>query len=99
MLYSFLAAALAPFLGGSAFWDLEMAAARLRAALVRSFMYLPFTSTDLTLLRLLLGPAFMVVATRALLGLLPLLDLLVVSTKPLLSAAALTPTALLTSLL
>ena len=80
--YSFLAApALAPFLAGCAFWDLVMAAARLRAALVRSFLYLPFTITAFTLWRLLLAPAVMVVATRALLGLLPLLALLVVKTK------------------
>merc|ERR1719325_538201 len=94
--YSFLAAgALAPFLAGRAFWDLLIAAARLRAALVRSFLYLPFTSTAFTFCRLLPGPAFMVVATRPLLSLLPFLHLLVVKTKPLLSAAALTPTALL----
>ena len=80
--YSFLeAAALAPFLAGRAFWDLVMAAARLRAALVRSFLYLPFTITAFTLWRLLRAPAFMVVATRALLGLWPLLALLVVRTK------------------
>ena len=110
--YSFLAAALAPFLAGSGFWDLVMAAARLRAALVRSFLYLPLTRTAFTLCRLLLGPAFMVVATRPLPGLLPLLAFLVVNTNlqeqdygdgetqhdsntnPLLSAAALMPTAL-----
>ena len=80
--YSFLeAAALAPFLAGRAFWDLVMAAARLRAALVRSFLYLPFTITAFTLWRLLRAPAFMVVDTRALFGFWPLLALLVVRTK------------------
>ena len=79
--YSFLAAALAPFLAGSGFWDLVMAAARLRAALVRSFLYLPFTITAFTLWRLLLAPAVIVVATTALLGLWPLLAFLVVRTK------------------
>ena len=80
--YSFLeAAALAPFLAGRAFWDLVMAAARLRAALVRSFLYLPFTNTAFIFCRLLPGPAFMVVATKPLLSLLAFLDFLVVKTK------------------
>merc|ERR1719384_352107 len=39
-IYSFLAGALAPFLAGRGFWDLATTAARRRAALVRSFLYL-----------------------------------------------------------
>merc|ERR1711868_71166 len=93
-IYSFLAGALAPFLAGRGFWDLATTAARRRAALVRSFLYLCLLRTALTLCRDLLGPAFMVVATMALAGLKLFLDLLVVITKPLLEAAGLIPTTL-----
>merc|ERR1719362_2405613 len=65
-----------------------------RAALVRSFLYLCLLRTALTLWRDLLAPAFMVVLTMDLPGLKAFLDLLVVTTNPLLSAAALTPTTL-----
>merc|ERR1719351_670066 len=85
--YSFLAGALAPFLAGRGFWDLAITAARRRAALVRSFLYLCLLRTALTLCRDLLGPAFMVVATMALPGLKLFLDLLVVITNPLLRTA------------
>ena len=79
--YSFLAGALAPFLAGRGFWDLAMTAARRRAALVRSFLYLCLLRTALTLWRDLLAPAFMVVWTIDLPGLKAFLDLLVVRTN------------------
>merc|ERR1719378_44281 len=92
---SFLAAAiLEPFLLGSGFCDLTMAAALLIAALVRSFLYLCLFRFALVLWRLLPRPAFMVTARVDLEGLWDSFALLVVTTKPLLSAAALTPTAL-----
>merc|ERR550525_1008127 len=72
-----------------------MAAALLIAALVRSFLYLCcLFRLAFVLWRLLPRPAFMVTARVALEGLWASLALLVVTTKPLLSAAALTPTAL-----
>merc|ERR1712083_40438 len=93
-IYSFLAT-LDPFLAGRAFLDLQIAAALRRAALVRSFLYLCLTRAPFILCRDLPGPAFIVVATRDLPGLWASLALLVVTTNPLLSAAAETPTTLL----
>merc|ERR1712015_529672 len=92
--YSFFAT-FDPFLAGRAFWDLQIAAALRRAALVRSFLYLCLTRAPFILCRDLPGPAFIVVATRDLPGLWASLALLVVTTNPLLSAAAETPTTLL----
>merc|ERR1712130_1091503 len=70
-----------------------MAAALLMAALVRSFLYLCLFRSAFVLWRLLPSPAFMVTERVALEGLWDSFALLVVTTKPLLSAA-LTPTAL-----
>merc|ERR1712233_68069 len=67
-----------------------MAAALLMAALVRSFLYLCLFRFAFVLWRLLPRPAFMVTERVALEGLWDSFALLVVTTKPLLSAAALT---------
>merc|ERR1719239_359874 len=92
---SFLAAGLAPLILGRGFWDLMMMEARMRAALVRSFLYHCFCMEAFILWRDLLAPAFMVVLTMLLPGLLAALAFLVVKTNPLLSAAGVTPTAFL----
>ena len=70
--------------------NLRMAEALMRAALVRSFLYLCLFRFAFVLWRLLPRPAFMVTERVALEGLWDSFALLVVTTKPLLSAAALT---------
>merc|ERR1712080_175541 len=72
-----------------------MALARRRAALVKSLRYLCLMRAPFILCKLLPAPAFMVTLSIFLAGLLVALALLVVKTKPLLSVAAVTPTAFL----